>query len=696
MRARRRNLRLYVLGAVFTLMTVALWIRLVQIQLVSHDHFKTMARMQWARTRAIPPVRGAILDRQQRPLALSSRSYSISLDPELARKNAGSVVSTVSRIARVSGSSVRRKLRAKARFVYVRRKYDLTPKQIEELKRLPGVGVQTEADRTYPFGTVANKVVGFFGYDDKGMAGIEAAYDSVLRGTPGFEELCLDGRYRVHGYSKYPRTSPVNGNTVILTIDTAIQEIAEFELERAVQKTGSAWGTAIVLDCRTGEILALAENPAPRSRKFSSMVDSLWTIRSISCVYEPGSTFKLVTAASLLEAGAVKPADIFYAENGSFNLGGYARISDAHPFGYLTFREGFVQSSNIVMAKAIQKLPQLDFYKFVRLFGFGARTGIELMGESPGYVAPVESWSKRTQATMSFGQEIAVTPMQMLNCFAAVANDGVLLEPRIVKAIVDEDGTVLRRTEPQRIRTVISTQTARTLKSFCRDVVTEGTGINAGIGWLQVSGKTGTGQKASPRGGYQPGKFSASFIGFIPYQEPRLACLVLLDEPDWAYRFGGVSAAPVFAEISRALAASTPLFDDVLVADVVDASGSDEHETVAPNFIRMEVSAAMTKARELSLAAFCDAERGMVIAQDPDPGVPLNGDKPVRLFVSGADTKSKATVPNLIGLPIREAKRRIVQMGCTPVIRGSGIVTDQFPRAGSRSSGGVVQLRCGR
>lgn len=693
MRARRRKLRLLALGVLFALMTLTLWARLIQIQLFSHNHYKSKARTQWARSREIPPVRGAILDRNQRPLALSSRSYSISLDPELARTDAGRVSSTVSRIARVSKASIQKKLRSKTRFVYVRRKFDLTQQEIRTLKSLPGVGIHTEADRTYPFGTVANKVVGFFGVDDKGMAGIEAALDSELRGKPGFEEICLDGRYQAHGYSKFPKQSPVNGHAVILTIDTAIQEIAEVELARAMQKTNAHWGTVIVMDCRTGEILALAENPAPRSRLFSSMVDSLWTIRSVSCVYEPGSTFKLVTAAGLLESGTVKPADIFYAEKGRADFG-FARISDAHPFGYLTFREGFVQSSNIVMAKAIQKLPRMDFYKFVRLFGFGAKTGVELMGESPGQVAPVESWSKRTQATMSFGQEIAVTPLQMLNSFAAVANDGDLMEPRIIKAIIDENGTVVRQTEPQKIRTVISKQTARTLKSFCRDVVAEGTGISANIGWLEVSGKTGTGQKASARGGYELGKFSASFIGFIPYQEPKLACLVLLDEPDWVYRFGGTSAAPVFAEISRAIASSTPMFDDVLVARVVDASGREADGRVTPNFIRMDVSAAMSRARDLDLATLCNEEEGQIIAQDPGPDMPLEKDTVVRLFVGGAGAKSARTIPDLVGLSLREAKRRIIEIGCTPVIRGSGVVVSQFPSAGKQCESGVVQLSC--
>jgi cell division protein FtsI/penicillin-binding protein 2 len=693
MRARRRTLRLQIIGVAFALITIILWARLIQIQVFSHAYYKKQAREQWTRKRDIPPVRGAIYDRNGRPLALSSRSYSISLNPAQVQKNSNNVVSTIARIANVSKGAVRQKMRSKSKFEYVNRKCNLTEKDVERLRELPGVGVHPEPDRTYPFGTVANKVVGFFGMDGKGMAGIEAAFDGELRGQPGWERVILDGQYRVHGYDMFPNKKPVDGNGIVLTIDTAIQEIAELELGRGTEKYGAKSGCAIVMDCTTGEILALAEYPSPPSRAFSLLVDSLWTIRSVSCVYEPGSTFKLMTAASLLETGAVNPSDVFFAENGKYNMK-FARISDAHPFGYLTFREGFVHSSNIVMAKATLKIPPQEFYKFVRLFGFGAKTGVELRGESPGNVAPVENWSKRSLATMSFGQELAVTSMQMVSSFAAVANDGVLMRPMIVKAVVDPQGAVIREMMPVKVRSVISKQTARTLKSFCRDVVKEGTASGAEIAWLETAGKTGTGQKASPRGGYLTGKYTASFIGFIPYQNPRIVCLVSLDEPDYAYRFGGLSAAMIFADIARDMAASTGLFDDATAANVVKGNATGATPVMTPNFIRMRVSAAMARAKEFGVAVLCDADDGSIIAQDPDPDVPIGKDTVVRLYVANGTHPAKVETPDYRGMTMREAKKHVIDIGCEPQVYGSGYVVSQNPPPGKPLESGVVELHC--
>ncbi|MBI4721073.1 MAG: PASTA domain-containing protein [Chitinivibrionia bacterium] len=693
MRARRSSLRLHIIGVIFAIITCILWARLIRIQVVSHAFYEKQAREQWTGKRVIEPVRGAIYDRNGRPLALSSRSYSISLNPAEAQKNSKEVIAAVARIARVGKAAVKQKLHSTSKFEYVVRKCNLTEAEAEELRGLAGVGLHPEPDRTYPFGSVANKIVGFFGVDGKGMAGMEAAFETELRGQPGWERVILDGRYRVHGYDMYPNQKPVDGNGIMLTIDTAIQEIAEIELSRGTNRFGACWGTAIVMDCATGEILALAEYPSPSSRSFSSMVDSLWTVRSVSCVYEPGSTFKLVTAAALLETGSVKPSDVFFAENGSYNMK-FARISDAHPFGYLTFREGFVHSSNIVMAKATLNVSRREFYKFVRLFGFGAKTGVELKGESSGDVPPVEKWSKRSLATMSFGHEIAVTPIQMLSCFAAVANDGILMKPMIVKAILDPQGTIVREKTPVKIRNVISKQTARTLQSFCRDVVKDGTATGADISWLEVSGKTGTGQKVSPLGGYLPGKYSASFIGFIPAQNPRIACLVMLDEPDFAYRFGGLSAALIFADIARDMAISTDVFDDVPASNVVRETAGGAERAATPNFIRMNVSAAMARGKELDVAVMCDVDEGSIIAQDPDPDVPAERDRPVRVYVGVPADTSTVEAPDLLGMSLREAKKHIIGLGCTPSILGSGVVVSQVPPPGEPLESGVVQLKC--
>ncbi len=692
-KAYRNRLRIIAVGVAFSMVTLLIWGKLVSIQVLHHDFYKKKARMQWLRKRRIPPERGSILDRNGKPLALSCRSYSISMHPAEARKHRSEVLNKLPRIAGIPRKLVLSKLRSKSGFEYLKRRCSLTKEQRAALKHIPGVDVEVEASRIYPCGSLAMKLIGFCGDGNTGLAGIEAACDGELRGEWGYEEIVVDGRNRAHDFPKFPRKDPVNGRDVVLTIDAVIQEIAEEKLREAVRADHPRWASAIVMNCRTGEILALAEYPSAPDRSRASRVDSLWTLKSISCIYEPGSTFKLITAASLLETGAVHTTDVFFAENGRADLG-FARISDAHKFGYLTFREGFVKSSNIVLAKAALKMPPIRFYEFIGLFGFGNRTGIELLGESAGRVAPVAKWSGRTQATMAFGQEIGVTPLQMLNAFAAVANDGVLMVPSLIKAVVDEDDRVVRRFSPVRVRRVISRDTAMTLRAFCRDVVSEGTGTAAEVPGLEVAGKTGTAQKASGKGGYVRGKYAASFIGFLPNRHPKIAILVLLDEPDFDKRYGGVSAAPVFAEIASAIAHSTDILDDDLVDTVVAGERIRGKRIRTPNFLRLSAGDALALAKEKGINAVCTPAKGRVIAQDPDPGVSMDSKGVVRLYTYSSGEAAGGDIPYLLGLPLREAKKKAMESGLSVEPTGSGVVVRQSPRPGSRIEQAAVRVRC--
>ena len=693
MKAKKRNLRLYIVGGVFVILTFILWARLVQVQVFSRSHYADIAEDQWKVVKEVPPIRGGIFDRNGRPLALSIRSCSVSLRPKEV-KDRGNVISVLSRHLSMTRRSINGHLRSGKSFVWVKRQCTLSDKARTEIKDLRGVELHWEADRVYPFGATAAKIVGFVGHDSRGMAGIEAAFDRTLAGTPGWEEVQRDGAYRSRGYHTYAEKKPLDGKHVVLTIDAGLQEIAEIELDRAIGTTGARSGALVVLNAKTGEILSLAEFPSAASRDARDLVDSLWTIRSISYMYEPGSTFKLVTAAALLETNRVHSFDVFDAENGKANMGA-AVISDSHPHGHLTFREGFIFSSNIVMAKASLNLKPREFFKFVRLFGFGTKTGVRFLGESPGSVAPVDQWSKRTQMTMAFGQEIAVTPLQMVNAFASIANDGVLMTPRIIKSVVDENTGMIDTFEPVKIRKVVSKDTARRLKGFCRSVVEEGTGTKAELAYLQLCGKTGTAEKASGVGGYSDNKFIASFVGFAPYEDPEIVCLVMLDEPSYHNRFGGVSAAPVFARIIAAIANSSSIFDQVLTTDVLEDDPSRENLTyVAPNFLRLDRGRAMERARQLELNVLCKGDGGEVVGQDPDPGVAMERDEVLRLYLSGYRSGTHRRTPDLRGLSVRVAKRRAVQAGLRCTVVGSGVVASQKPAPGKVVSSGVVRIYC--
>jgi stage V sporulation protein D (sporulation-specific penicillin-binding protein) len=288
-----------------------------------------------------------------------------------------------------------------------------------------------------------------------------------------------------------------------------------------------------------------------------------------------------------------------------------------------------------------------------------------------------------------------VTPLQLVNAVAAVANDGILMTPRIVKSIVDESRENIETFEPVKIRRVVSKDTARQLRGFCRSVVEEGTGQKANLAYLQLSGKTGTAEKATPSGGYSENRFVASFVGFAPYEDPQIVCLVVLDEPSYHNRFGGVSAAPVFSRMMAAIANSSPMFDAVLSTDVVNDGSQEDHGTiVAPNFLRLERGRALAQARKLELNVLCKGESGKVVAQDPDPGVAMNRDEVLRLYLKESVGESRHRTPDLRGLPIRVAKLKAVQAGLRCSVSGTGVVMSQRPGPGQIASSGVVRIFC--
>lgn len=694
MTSRKKHYRVYVVGVMFALISAVLWVRLIHVQYFMRDHYREVARDQMVTSQKIEPVRGGIFDRHGRPLALSVRCYSVSVTPrEVSNKRL--VESVVSRRLGLSKWTVRQKLKSKKNFVWIKRQCSLSEETRDELAGLSGIEVHGEAGRIYPYGSVAAKLVGFVGVDNSGMAGVEAAYERELRGTPGSERVLRNGEYQRDRYYRFVEKKPQNGKHVFLTIDAVVQELAEVELERGVRESGARSGALIVMEADTGEILSLAEYPYPQSRDGSNREDSLWTLRSISHVYEPGSTFKLVTSAALLDKYSVAPSDTFDAEGGRGKIGQFT-ITDPHPHGRISFEDAFAYSSNIVMYKAAGLIPAADFYDYVRLFGFGEQTGIGLSGESAGSVSKVEDWSLRTQGTMAFGQEVAVTPVQMISAFGVVANDGVLVVPRIIKGVADGETGDVDKFKTAKIRRVISKSTAKTLQHFCRRVVEDGTGESAAVSFMAVSGKTGTAQKASPRGGYLPGKYVSSYIGYAPHEDPKIVCLVLLDEPRYTARFGGVSSAPVFARVCSAIANATPLFNDVLTAREIRATAASDGAYRAPNFLRMERAAALEKARKLGSNVLCQGDEGRVVSQEPGPGVSMNADDVVRLYVSSDDgpVKKRAT-PDLRGLPVREAKLVLAKSGFKCALVGSGVVTSQKPSPGQRTGYRTVKLYCG-
>lgn len=692
MKKRKSFVRLYFVGALFVVIALGLWARLVQVQVLGSAAYREEAAKQKVVRETIQPVRGCIYDRHGRPLALNIRRESVYLSPaDVTDPN--SVARAVSRELRIPKREVLSMIRSGDNFVWLKRQCELSDKSRKNLTALDGVEIRLEQSRVYPYGDLAAKIVGFVDVDNHGLMGIEAAFKEDLEGVSGTARVIKNGSYETERYYRFVEQEPVDGRHIFLTIDVAIQEIAEAQLERAIASNGAGSGVIIVMDVESGEILALAEAPSPRSRSGSQRADSLWTIRSVSHVYEPGSTFKLVTAAALLDLRRVAPSDTFDAEDGRAKLGP-ARITDPHPHGRISFEDAFAYSSNIVFYKMSEQLEKEEFYKYVRWFGFGQKTGVELMGESAGSVAETDKWSGRTKGTMAFGQEIAVTPLQMVAAYAVAANDGVMVLPRIVRYIADESSGDISRTKRLKVRPVMRRTTARTLMEFCRRAVVDGTGGLAEPDFMEVAGKTGTAQKASARGGYLPGKYVSSFIGYAPQDDPRIVALVLLDEPDYKSRFGGVSCAPVFAQLCAEMANATSTFDGALASASVLAPPEVSREYAAPNFIRMERSAALESARKLGCNVLCQGDEGRVVAQSPGPGTPMDRDDVIRLSVSSGATGDRDVTPDLRGLPLREAKALAAKYGLKCTLVGSGVVTSQAPAPGRKSGQQTIKLYC--
>jgi cell division protein FtsI/penicillin-binding protein 2 len=445
---------------------------------------------------------------------------------------------------------IREKLRSDEPFVWLRRRLDARDANAVRQLGLPlgpaqPLGFETEAKRYYPQGSLAVHVVGFADIDQRGIEGIERTYDEILRGDSTSYLAVRDGRgAAVLQLVRAPVRQPED---VVLSLDLVLQHVVERELDRAVWETGARSASAVLLDPATGEILALANRPTVDPSRYGEAGADRRRNRAVTDAYEPGSTFKIVTAAAGIDTGRIHPEQLFDCGRGSVVVAG-RRIRDHRSFDVLSLREVLERSSNVGMIRATLEIPPGTLHDYIRRFGFGQRTGVELPGESAGLVVPIRRWSGVSQASLAFGHEVAVTPLQMAAAFAAVANEGVLVPPRIVLGTRAADGLLHPAAAPEP-RRVVSTRTAHTLASILEGVVVRGTGKAAAVPGYRIAGKTGTAQKVAPGGGYSDSDYVASFGGFGSVRSARVAGLVMLDSPEGDAHSGGAVAAPTFGRI---------------------------------------------------------------------------------------------------------------------------------------------------
>jgi len=511
--------RVLILAALLAAAFGGLTGRLAWLQVVKRAELAQLAERQYSRTVALYAQRGPILDRQGMPLATSTPTESLFVQP----RSVGDPVRVTARLAPIVGlppAEVHAALTSSRSFVWLRRKLPPAIAAAVRALREPGLGFLPEPLRLYPNRELAAHVVGFEGVQG-GLEGIERVFDAELAGTPGKAIVGRDALGREVA-APHVLEPPQPGHGVMLTIDRTIQYIAEREIDAAYRRTGARSAMAVVLDPRTGEVLALVIRPTFNPNTFLDVPSKdHWRNRAVTDPFEPGSTFKVILAAAALEEGVVRPDDRIYGENGSFTIA-KTTIHDWKKYGWLTFSEVLQHSSNVGSIKVGLALGRDRFYRYMSAFGFGAATGVGLPGESRGLLRAPGRWSLLSLPTMSIGQEISVTALQMVAAFGAVANGGTLVQPRIVGATFDAEGQEIRRFEPTPVRQVISPETARLLTRILVRAVESGTGHNAAIAGYEVAGKTGTAQKLDPatrRYSRAPGVLS--FVGWAPADEPR-------------------------------------------------------------------------------------------------------------------------------------------------------------------------------
>ena len=629
----------------FLVLYVALVSRAFQLQVVSGETLGKLADRQHKASLTLYPERRFIFDRNGQKLAATIMADSVYVDPSNVEDRT-KVSSNLSSILGVKRQKITGALSNQGSFRWIARQ--ISPVRTERIRtlKLKGVHLVQEPRRFYPHRELACHLLGFAGLDSTGLDGLESKYDEYLKGVPKKVVWGRDARGRKI-YLSDDSGSAVDDRScsLFLTIDSKIQYIVESQLKKAIEDTGAKGGTVIVMDPGTGEVLAMANEPLFNPNEFSIYPADARRNRAVTDCFDPGSVFKPFMAAAALEEGLVTETDIFDCENGSYTVGNRV-IHDAQneKFQELNLPDIIKHSSNIGSIKIAEKLGKEKFYHYIKMFGFGSKTGIDLPGESRGILRNSKDWTDVDFATIAFGQGVSVTAIQLVTAMSAIANDGVLMKPHVVRCMVDKKGSVVKEIEPVAVRRVISPETSHRITSILTDVVEEGTGGNARIVNLSVAGKTGTSQKFDfDLGRYSAKKVEASFIGFFPAEDPQMVILVMLDEPK-IHRWGGAAAAPVFKEVSEQI---LRCFNNSMELREVAANENNEgvriiqastdretiyhdtkvDESIIPDFEGMSMREVLKISQNRGIDIRI-AGSGWAVSQNPAPGVRIEESLP--------------------------------------------------------------------
>ena len=654
---------------------LAIGARLVQLQVNQHEELASRARSQQVGAIETSPSRGQLLDRQGRELARSIDTESFFADPrEILNTD-----NTARRITAVTGQDraelADRLSEAKdtnKKFVWIVRRLDIQSASKLDQLNLDGIYSRKEPKRYYPNDSLAAHVLGFVGTDEIGLSGVEQYYNEKIRGEGGKVFLERDRDRRA--FESY-EVQPHPGQTVVLTIDQTIQYRTEQALSAAVDRAHAKSGAAIVMDPRTGEILALANAPTFDPNQPAANSAEARANGALQNIYEPGSTFKIVAYSAAIEKGLVKPDDKIDCQMGQITVAGRL-IHDGHPYGVLTVADALAKSSNVGAIKLGLLVGNESMYEYMKRLGFGSRTGIDLAGESPGILRTLSRWQPSSIGSLAIGQEVGVTPLQMATAYSVLANGGTLVKPHLLRELRAPDGTVLFQAKPE-TRPALKPETTEALRGMFEGVTLHGTAKKAHLDGYAAAGKTGTAQKVDPRThAYSATKFIGSFVGFAPVKNPAVVIIVVIDEPLGSYH-GGDVAAPVFREIAEQILPELGVAPDVefkpgptLIAQTSKAS-----------LTQIKEDSSQTEQREASLPK--------IAARN------FNGQ--ASEIVLAVASNRAALMPDLHGQSVRDVARTCAQLGLRLEARGEGQAVRQIPEPGAEvDAGQIVTVDFGR
>ena len=689
--------RLVLLSGGFFLLFLCVFARLVELQVFRAQELTERGMKQWTRSGVVAARRGDIVDTNGRLLAQSITSFILSArtrdvsDPEgmaqvLERELGLPAQTTLKKLQNTSAATVTL-ARQVQREDADRLRAILLSENDPDAQRLRGLAFDEDVSRWYPMGTLLSQVLGLCNVDGVGQSGLELYYEDVLAGEPGRLVTEVDARARTlpDGVTLYVPAKA--GKTIRLTIDREVQAAVERAVRECAQVNEAQSVQAIAMDVNTGAVLAMAiyptYDPADPPREDVERLTELMRITTLSDVYEPGSTFKMLTAASAIDCGATNPQEGFYC-SGRITVDGSTVRCWGAPHGAETMKQALQNSCNPVFTQIALRLGSDRFYQYLHAFGLGSATGIDLYGEASGILIPGSRVKNVDLARIGFGQSVAVTPIQMITAACAVVNGGRLMKPYLVEAILNEDGDVLERTMPTVRANPIAEETSRTMRELLGSVVSEGGGKNARVDGYSIGGKTGTAQI------YRDGQIVrnlhiGSFVGFAPVENPKVALLVIVDEAQVQPDYGGTTAAPFAAQI----------FSEILpMLGVAKTDGSAERAKVTmPDVTGMNVTDARAILRELGIDSVTDGTNPLVTGQLPPAGTTVSEVFCAMLYVNGisAPTAGEYTqVPDVIGLPVRESAQALRQSGLELDAQGDGIAVRQRPPAGAYAAEGTA------